>query len=158
MSFVFRYKEINAYDDLGRDESAYTLTLSQFNGVTDRFLNISLTDAEANEYSAGKYDYYRDGVFHKTLGDGEVLDDIAVVRKVFEFDDGTYEMQFDIYSPSIDVYESGQKDASQLYKLTSEKARKLGDIDYAVSGTAIVKPCNYYNRITYQLIRMSVGQ
>ena len=156
--FVFRYKEINSYDDLVPDGTVYTLTLDQFNEVADRFFGISLTDDQAKAYSVDEYSYYRDGVFHKALGDGEAFEDFAVVRKMFELDDGTYEMQFDIYSPSLDAYESGQKDAVQLYKLSPDKARRLGDIDYAVSGTAIVKPYKYKNKNTYQLIRMDVGK
>ena len=156
--FVFRYKEINSYDDLVPDGTVYTLTLDQFNEVADRFFGISLTDDQAKAYSVDEYSYYRDGVFHEALGDGEAFEDFAVVRKMFELDDGTYEMQFDIYSPSLDAYESGQKDAVQLYKLSPDKARRLGDIDYAVSGTAIVKPYKYKNKNTYQLIRMDVGK
>ena len=158
VKFVFRYTDMHCYDDFVMDGSDITLTLEQVNELLDRFFGITLTTEQAEGYSIDEHNNYSNGVFRMSLGYGDPFMDVAIVKEIRDLGDGTYEMLFDVYSPSLDEYEGGEKSTDDLYYLSNTEAQALDEIYYDVSGSAIVRPFKYDNQNTYQLIRLDVGE
>ena len=156
--FAFKYTDMHSFEDFGMDGSKTTLTLEQVNRVLGRFLGIELTEEQAEKFPQNDHEYYRDGVFCCTVPDGEIFMDIAIVKEINGLEDGTCEMHFDIYSPDVDLYGSGEKDIEELLHLSASEAESVADIYFRAEGRAIALPCKYNGEDTYQLIRIDVDQ
>ena len=159
--FAFKHIKMNSYDDLTVDGSSYVLSLEKVNTVLDRFFGITLSEEKAKEFYNDDYattEYYGDGNFYLIAADGEIFGDIAVVKEINELEDGTYEMLFDVYAPSADIYDTGEKDAKALYHLRASEAYDAEDISWRTTGSAIVTPYHYNGRYTWRMVILYIDK
>ena len=156
IQFVYLYCKINRHGALGVDRtqegSFYTVSLDTVNDVLNRHFGITLTRDQASRIGN-----YRNGSFYYIAADGESYNRLTVVNRMESLGDGTFELQFDIYSLNLDVYyaNNGAVDAGYYYTSASA-ARADANLTWKAAGTALVRPYNHDGYQTMQLIRYTV--
>lgn len=156
VNFAFMHTVINNSSDVDFEKEYAYLSESDVNRVLDQYFGTTIPHSDTPityadplssynkiEYSNSRY------AFRADLGLGGGMNWIAVASDMQRNGDGTYEVEFDVYS----VY--GQA-ASEYYHVSAEEARNNGYLTLERSGHATVRD---YTRPdgtqSYQLIRIN---
>ena len=137
-------------DESGDDYAEFTLEYAD--ELSKRKFGIGITEEEAREYKnddtypASQFKAF-DGTYFifNAPGDGEMHTLFPVVRQIEERVDGTQRILYDLYDYG-DEFVPDEK-----YAMTAEEAEDDPDIEWNVSGLAIVTPYDDNGKATYQL-------
>ncbi len=136
--------ELVKYEELpGSEYSTYeTISLDDFNKITDKYLGLTITDAQAKaEFSEPDeiYEYfYENGKFYVPAADGESYTNLSIVSEVEELDDQKLKLTFTVYEQDLDAYFDG-KDKAEYYVLSSSDAANNPELEAWIQGYAIVR-------------------
>lgn len=136
--------ELVKYEELpGSEYSTYeTISLDDFNKITDKYLGLTITDAQAKaEFSEPDeiYEYfYENGKFYVPAADGESYTNLSIVSEVEELDDQKLKLTFTVYEQDLDAYFDG-KDKAEYYVLSSSDAANNPELEAWITEYAIVR-------------------
>ena len=122
-----------------------TVTLSEINRVLDKYLEKKVSAYEGqiyvDEYTGGFNSkvFFQNGKLHFPAADGESFPEFAVVDEMVKLPDGTYKVEFNVYS--IEKYSTGGNmvDDKNYYYYTVDQAENSSEMDKVEEGTAVVK-------------------
>ena len=152
--FIFSWYNLNKYDQI-KFSSDYDamLTFEQVNEKHQRFFGESLSRPSdgtryTNEY--GERIYFENGYFVTPWGVGDSHADFTVVRSMTDNGDGTYTVEFDVYT--AEDYNGGGDHLTDdsYYHLTPDNVTRK-NVTYQYSGRAIVVPYKNGSIDSYQL-------
>ena len=152
VDFVIMYKTINNASALAQrknsDGEVY-ITLDEMNTIADRFFDRTVTISDIQ--SAG-YRTYGQKIYWVPES-GVAYDHMTVADGVWLREDGTYYVEFTIYTASGQYHSgTGAITNKNVYYLTPSQAASSDDLRTYLHGTAIVRTYNYNGRNTYQII------
>lgn len=136
--------ELIKYEELpGSEYSTYeTISLDDFNKITDKYLGLTITDAQAKaEFSEPNeiYEYfYENGKFYVPAADGESYTNLSIVSEVEELEDQKLKLTFTVYEQDLDAYFDG-KDKAEYYALSSADAANNPELEAGITEYAIVR-------------------
>ncbi len=146
------------YDNGAETQYFYTVSLENVNEVLDRHFGIQLDEDMAKRFpvNSNPNEHYLNGVFYFPAADGEAYNRIAIARTAESLGNGTFRLNFDVFSLDIREYHAKGIDWSYYY-MTTAQAYSSSNLTWLSSGTAIVKPYKYYDRDTFRLIEYSMN-
>ena len=152
--FIFSWYNLNKNDQLKFSED-YDAMLSyeQVNERHQRFFGESLSKPSdgarfTNEY--GERIYFQDGYFMTPWGAGESHADFTVARSITDNGDGTYTVEFDVYTAE-DFNSGGDRLTDESYYRITPDNVKTRNVSFRYSGRAIVVPYKSGSVDSYQL-------
>ncbi len=148
ISFAFLWYLLNDQESLAFTDYHVTLTLDQINKKVDRYFGLTIS---ADEVVHSGYNM-QDNRIAEPYGIGESYPDFTVANEIIDNGDGTYLVQFKIYSLKEAMSGGNRVTEKKWYYLTEEDASKSFALEYYASGHAIVKPYQKGSIDSYQLI------
>ncbi len=137
---INKYEKIE-YETRG-DDLYEKISLEEINKVFDRYLGITLSEAEISGIEPPSADYgeffYEDGYLYATAADGESYTNLSIVSGVEDIGDNRLKLNFDIYSQDLDLYFEG-KEKDGYYSLTADEASDDLELEMWLSGYAVVR-------------------
>lgn len=155
VQFCYFYNRINSYEHHLTDieGQCYYVTFDRINENLQRFFGLTLS---WEEFQNCGLDIRGDRACWP-LADGDTYFDITVADTMMDLGDGTYEVEFTIYSADWEYAEAGggitRKD---IYGLSGAEAKDFAHVEFRRTGKAIVRDYENGDFKSYQLIRYQV--
>ena len=127
------------------------------NALLQRFFDRTVSPYDGQEYMLSLWQNFRfsDGRFRIPASDGESYDRFSVVYDMTPLDDGSYEVKFQVYSLSLEIYWNTPGIDDKYYHLDNDGAAALvwgEQLWPEQGGLARVRPYVNNGRATYQLM------
>lgn len=159
ISFAYFNTQINNYEAIQYFDLEMGISLEDVNEKLERYLGKKI-NAEENEEFIKEYPEtgyksvikYRDGFFRFPASDGEAFGTFAVATDMEKLEDGTYEVDFEVYTDSELNTGGNVLGSDYYYYYTAEDARNHYGLEYQQSGTALLEPYQKGNIDSYHLL------
>ena len=156
LKFAYRYSKINSPTLVEyKNESAY-MDKNAVDDILMRFFDRTVTPSDnsmvfSNPENMNEHIFYGAGVYEFTASFGEFCGYVAIADTMVDNGDGTYDVQFSIYSSQADSLNG-------YYDLTADQAVSDGSLQFCKTGNATVKDYTRPNGVqAYQLLWYSVN-
>ena len=150
IDFAFIHCKINSYEKILYEEDYMGITATDVDAVLNRFFGKTVAHKTPKDNQQW---IYRDGKFLTPAADGESYGTFSIATQVRLYDNGNYEVAFNVYNDR----EIGGGDVitdKTIYSLAADKASEK----YALTGhgAAVLKPKKYNGKDTYELVSYAV--
>lgn len=154
LMFVFSWFNLNKHDQM-KFSADYDAMLSyeQVNERLERFFGEGISrPSEGTRYTSeyGARIYFENGYFTTPWGEGDSHADFTVAKSMKDNGDGTYTVEFDVYTAEDYATGGDHLTDESFYKLTPENVTGR-NVTYQYSGHAIVRPYKNGSIDSYQL-------
>ena len=158
LTFAYIYSKINSNGLITYSNGDACISKSDMDAVLMQYFGRSIEPFENASFGDGygSFVYYRNGQYIFTPGDGEFYGYVAVVTSMTDNGDGTYSVQFNIYSVAEDVYFNNGS-MSHYYGMSAAEAAADSTLTLYSSGQATVKDYTRANGVqSYHLVWYNV--
>lgn len=147
IDFAYLYNKINAHERIEykrlETQRVDSCRISQqyVDNTLNYFFGRTVSHPQTNQmnrdgYDAGRYGYlgYSDGYYYWIAADGESYNRMTVADKMYREGDGSYIVDFTVYSIDLETYFAGA--FNSLYALTSQQAKSDARLSAIYTGRA----------------------